>query len=72
MIRQPVLSVIAVEEIAGSPKAEGSDHIYMPGEMEWNRYVEAEKNGLDLPDDIERNARELASWLDLDFESCIK
>lgn len=63
---------LAVEEIANSPKADGSNHIYLPGEMEWERYRKAEEEGLDLPDDIERNARELAAWLDLDFEACIK
>lgn len=62
----------AVEEIANSPKAAGCDHIYMPGEMEWDRYKKAEEDGLELPDDIERNARELAAWLDLDLEACIK
>lgn len=60
----------AVEQIANAPKAQGSDHIYLPGEMEWARYEKAEAEGLMLPDDIESNARELAAWLDLDFDAC--
>lgn len=59
------------DQIANSPKAAGCDHIYMPGEMEWGRYQKAIDDGLELPDDIEKNARELAGWLDLDLESCI-
>ena len=43
----------------------------MPGEMEWDKYEKAESEGLELPDDIENNARELASWLGEDFESCV-
>lgn len=61
----------AVEEIANSPKAEGSDHIYLPGEIEWGKYDKAMAEGLELPDDIERNARELAKMFDLDFDSCV-
>ena len=61
----------AVEEIENSPKAQGSTRIYMPGEMEWDKYEKAESEGLELPDDIENNARELASWLGEDFESCV-
>lgn len=60
----------AVDQIANAPKAQGSDHIYLPGEMEWARYEKAEAEGLMLPDDIENNARELAAWLDLDFDAC--
>lgn len=61
----------AVDQIKDSPKAQGSAGIFMPGEMEWTKHDNAAENGLDLPDDIENNARELASWLDIDFESCI-
>ena len=60
-----------IKEIAESPKAEGSDRIYLPGEIEWERYEKAEKSGLELPDDILKNARSLARMTGLDFENCI-
>ena len=34
------------------PKAKSSERIYFPGEMEWDRYTKAEKEGLSLPDDL--------------------
>ncbi len=60
----------AIKLIAGSPKAEGSDRIYLPGEIEWDRYEKAEKEGLELPADIIKNARALAQMTGLNFESC--
>lgn len=60
----------AVEEIAGSPKAAGSDHIYLPGEMEWKRHDKALAEGLELPKDVEDNARTLAARYGLDLEGC--
>ncbi len=61
----------AIKEISESPKAVGSDHIYLPGEMEWERHSNAVTQGLNLPADVESNARELAGWLSLDFEACL-
>lgn len=39
-----------IDELKNAPKAEGADRIYMPGEMEWDRYKEAQTNGIKLPD----------------------
>ena len=61
----------AIGEIVNSPKATGAQRIYLPGEIEWERYSEAQSRGLELPADVESNARELAHWLGLDFEVCI-
>ena len=61
----------AIKEITESPKAAGADRIYLPGEMEWERYSAAVSRGLDLPSDVESNARELANWLSLDFDRCV-
>jgi ureidoglycolate dehydrogenase (NAD+) len=36
----------------GSPKAKGSDRIYLPGEMEWEKRDAALKDGLHLPSDV--------------------
>jgi len=61
----------AIKQISESPKADGSERIYLPGEMEWERYADAVAHGLALPDDIEANARELSSRFGLDFSCCL-
>ena len=61
----------AVTQIEQSPKAAGADRIFLPGDMEWERYSDAVSQGLVLPADVESNARELAGWLGLDFNSCL-
>lgn len=38
--------------IKSSPKAQGASGIYLPGEMEWNRYEDGCKNGIPLPEDV--------------------
>ncbi len=38
-----------IRRIKESPKAKGSERIYLPGEMEWERREEALKNGIPLP-----------------------
>ena len=60
----------AVEEIANAPKAVGSDHIYLPGEMEWGRHDKAQRDGLALPKDVEDNARTLAHHANSRGRSC--
>ena len=39
-----------IHEVRSAPKAEGSDRIYLPGEMEWERRETALRDGLQLPD----------------------
>ena len=41
-----------VRDIRQAPKAKGSDRIYLPGEMEWQRRREALANGIALPGDV--------------------
>ncbi len=41
-----------VDYIQNSPKATGHDHLFVPGEMEWNRYDAGLKNGITLPEDV--------------------
>ncbi|MDD3840659.1 MAG: Ldh family oxidoreductase [Clostridia bacterium] len=36
-----------------TPKAKGTERIYYPGEMEWERYEEAMNKGIVLPKDVE-------------------
>ena len=39
-------------QLRGLPKAKGSERVYLPGEMEWERYAAAEKDGIALPADL--------------------
>ena len=47
-------------QLRGLPKAKGSERIYLPGEMEWERYAKAEKEGLTLPSDLLESLQGLA------------
>lgn len=53
-----------VEDMAGTlrsaPKAKGSERIYTPGEIEWEKYELARDGGLALPADVEDSLRALA------------
>lgn len=40
------------EKLRNAPKAKGSERIYTPGEIEWNKHAKAEKNGISLPEDV--------------------
>jgi len=52
-------------KLRGLPKAKGSDRIYLPGEIEWEKYRQAEKEGIDLPDDLLDSLLGLAQYSDL-------
>lgn len=41
-----------IEYIKDSPKAMGSERIFVPGEMEWERMHAAQSDGIGLPDDV--------------------
>jgi LDH2 family malate/lactate/ureidoglycolate dehydrogenase len=43
-----------------APKALGAEKIYIPGEMEWNKYEKAESEGLQLPTDLYDSLNALA------------
>ena len=55
-----------VREIHESPKSKGSDRIYLPGEMEWEKREEALQKGIDLPDDVKASLVGLAEDVGLD------
>jgi len=48
------------EQLRGLPKSKNNDRIYLPGEIEWERYAKAEKEGLELPDDLLESLQALA------------
>ncbi len=49
------------------PKAEGTDRIYTPGEIEWERYAASEEEGVTIPDDVEAELRKTAEKYGLPF-----
>jgi len=54
--------------IKQTPKAKGSDRIYLPGEMEWDRRDKALEEGMVLPEDAVQSLEGLAKDYDLDIE----
>lgn len=56
-----------IAEIHEQPKAVGSDRIYLPGEMEWEKRKAALQNGMSLPYYVVENLRGLAADSGLDL-----
>jgi len=56
-----------IREIKDAPKAKGTDRIYLPGEMEWERRDEALRSGIPLPADVIASLVGLAKDLSLDL-----
>jgi ureidoglycolate dehydrogenase (NAD+) len=59
-----------IQDIHETPKAKGTDRLYVPGEMEWQNRRAALANGITLPPDVVDNLRATAeevgvkaSWL---------
>jgi LDH2 family malate/lactate/ureidoglycolate dehydrogenase len=59
-----------IQDIHETPKAKGTDRLYVPGEMEWEKRRESLANGISLPPDVveslQATAKELgmtAAWL---------
>lgn len=40
------------DRLHNAPKAKGAEHIYIPGEIEWERRARADKQGVELTDDV--------------------
>jgi len=55
------------EKLRGLPKAKGSNRIYLPGEIEWERYFKAKERGIALPNDVLESLWELARESDLEL-----
>ena len=54
------------EELKAAPTAAGTDRIYLPGEMEWERRDKALVEGMVLPEDVLISLRGLAADSELD------
>jgi ureidoglycolate dehydrogenase (NAD+) len=55
-----------IRELRQSPKAKGSDRVYVPGEIEWGKREDALKNGIALPEPILTSLNRLGKQLGLD------
>lgn len=63
-----------VRDIHESPKAKGSNRIFLPGEIEWEKYHDAQKQGILLPEDVMESLREAAEMTqlsDVGFLGCV-
>ena len=59
-------------EIRESPKAKGSERIYLPGEMEWDNRERALAEGMLLPEHVVDRLIGLAEDVGLDIESLLQ
>jgi LDH2 family malate/lactate/ureidoglycolate dehydrogenase len=57
-----------IGELRESPKAKGSERVYVPGEIEWGKREDALKNGIPLPDQILASLTGLGEQLGLDTQ----
>jgi ureidoglycolate dehydrogenase (NAD+) len=57
-----------IREIKEAPRAKGSDRIYLPGEMEWEKRDKALKDGLSLPADVVANLKGVAEDYNIHIE----
>ncbi len=55
-----------IRQIRQSPRAKGSERIYVPGEIEWEKRGDALKNGIPLPDLVLADLNSIGKQLGLD------
>ena len=58
-----------IDEIHCAPTADGTDRIYVPGEIEWDKYDVAVRDGVSLPSDVIASMTEAADMAGLRFEA---
>lgn len=58
-----------VDEIHQSPLADGAERIYVPGEMEWERYDHSLREGIALPSDVVASLEEVATMVGLNLKA---
>lgn len=59
------------QKLRKSPKAKGSDHIYTPGEIEWDKYKTAISEGFSLPSDVTDSLRALSEDVGIPIEGVL-
>jgi ureidoglycolate dehydrogenase (NAD+) len=55
-----------IQNLRQSPKSKGSNRVYVPGEIEWEKRADASKNGLALPESVIANLRKAGKMLEMD------
>jgi ureidoglycolate dehydrogenase (NAD+) len=60
-----------VDEIHAAPRSAGSERIYVPGEMEWERRAQAQTAGIALPEDVLDELRQLSRDLNVELPASI-
>jgi LDH2 family malate/lactate/ureidoglycolate dehydrogenase len=55
-----------IDEIHHAPRADGVDRLSVPGELEWERYERAMKEGIPLPEDVVENLKVAAELTGLE------
>ncbi len=60
-----------VDEIHNSPRADGVARIFVPGEMEWERYDLAQQQGLSLPSDVWESLYESAELASVNLKQAM-
>lgn len=60
-----------IDEIHAAPRADGVERLYVPGEMEWERYEHAVREGIPLPDDVIASLGEAAQIAGIEFDAAI-
>ena len=58
-----------IRQIRDAPKAKGAERIYLPGEMEWDKYDKAMREGIELPEDVVASLTGLAEDYDMDIKN---
>ena len=61
-----------IGNIRGAPKAKGSQRIFMPGEMEWEKSASANNEGIALPQIVLDSLQQLSEELGLDFQALLE
>lgn len=56
-----------IQGIKDAPKAKGTDRIYLPGEMEWDKLEKAKSQGMQLPQDVLASLNGVAQDYNLDI-----
>jgi len=57
-----------VDEIHQVPLADGTERLFVPGEMEWERHARVMKEGMLLAPDVVGSLKEAGRMVGLDFE----
>ncbi|MEO6435952.1 MAG: Ldh family oxidoreductase [Tepidisphaeraceae bacterium] len=60
-----------IRQMRGAPRASGTERIYVPGEMEWERREQSLAEGIALPADVIQNLRGVAEDLRLDLPASL-